>query len=523
MADTKRDAEGALLPGGIEGAEGQSQEETERPSDLQETGQVPQHPVGEQLAMMAKQQKEMMALFSLQLQHLPGEVKGLLKKDMDALEARVTSYTDETYTRVKEEVKEELEVVKEEVKGEVRACLEKVATLEGVLAGRAASGKNLADPMEGCDRVQCWVAGASSLPAWQHGETRPSLTPPNSPPPSPPRSLSPALSAAACKDTLRDSMGNCRGVRSVELHPRVSCGAEGAGGGRKVIEYDGKVSWDAYQAQYEVIAFRQRWTGTEKAFHLVSALKGQALEVLEHLAPAQLQCYDSVAGALRRRFGRRRQPEVFRARLKTRRRGKDEPLPMLAQDVESLVRGAYPMASEDTVDMLAKDSFVDALQDRQLQIHVKQAAPNNVQEALARAAEFEAFLLTTNPAYPHTSNYTAGGRSHNSHARVRRVRAGGDAPQRSRKGTSTSFKGACWNCGQLGHRKSDCRVRARSQEDGKRMVFEPCCWSCGEKGHKSSECQHPKDVVTAPKQRGNASQLGLGAASQLTPTAPQYM
>ena len=47
--------------------------------------------------------------------------------------------------------------------------------------------------------------------------------------------------------------------------------------------------------------------------------------------------------------------------------------------------------------MLAKDCFMDALQDRQLQIHVKQAAPKNVQEALSWAAEFKAFLVSSGP------------------------------------------------------------------------------------------------------------------------------
>ncbi|XP_076033024.1 uncharacterized protein LOC143020485, partial [Oratosquilla oratoria] len=259
---------------------------------------------------------------------------------------------------------------------------------------------------------------------------------------------------------------------------------------RKVMEYDGKVSWDAYQAQCDVVAARHSWSQEEKAFQLVSVLKGQALEVLEHLTPAQLRCYDSVAGALRRRFGRRRQPEVFRAQLKTRRRGKDEALPLLAQDVEALVRGAYPMATEDTVDMLAKDCFVDALHDRQLQIHVKQAAPKNVREALARAAEFEAFLMSTS---------------------AKTSQPGG-------KVSSKPFKGSCFNCGQVGHKKHDCKRRARSLEDGMRPMFEPCCWNCGIRGHSSPECRQPKGVTPSA---GNLKQLGARAPSQQSTRAPQ--
>ncbi len=76
--------------------------------------------------------------------------------------------------------------------------------------------------------------------------------------------------------------------------------------------------------------------------------------------------------------------------------------------MEALVRGAYPMMAEDTIDMLAKDCFVDGFEDRQLQIHVKQVAPRNVQEALARTAEFQAFLMTaaTSPSPFYTGHAT---------------------------------------------------------------------------------------------------------------------
>lgn len=130
----------------------------------------------------------------------------------------------------------------------------------------------------------------------------------------------------------------------------------------------------------------------KKTFQILSVVKSQTLEVLEHRTPTQIRCYDSVSGALQHGFGRRRQTEVFWVQLKNKRMGKDETLPLLVQDMEALVRDAYPMALEDTVDMLAKDWFVDTLQDRQLKIHVKQAAPKNVQEDLARTAEFEVFL-----------------------------------------------------------------------------------------------------------------------------------
>ncbi len=113
--------------------------------------------------------------------------------------------------------------------------------------------------------------------------------------------------------------------------------------------------------------------------------------VLGHLLPAQRPCYGSVAEALRRRFGHYHQTEVYRARLKKRTRERGETLSQLAQDVETLVRRSYPTAPEEMIVVLPRDSFIDALDDQQ-QIYVKQAHPGDLQVALARALEFQAFL-----------------------------------------------------------------------------------------------------------------------------------
>ncbi|XP_076050616.1 uncharacterized protein LOC143031087 [Oratosquilla oratoria] len=470
-----------------------------------------QHSVAEMLKHQQQVMADMLAIQMDQQKQVMTEVKeelrAIMGENMGSLETRANQYTDDVYHRVKEEVKEEMKAIEERYREHMQTCLDRVSTLEAVLV-RQENGEIAAnlDTVTWCNFAERRVAVSTITP-----------------PPSPPRSLSPPPASLqprgeCCHVNPGDDLtGRRLGSRSSELQPRGACG-----GGevtryekeRKVIEYDGKVSWDAYQAQYDVVAARHRWSQEEKAFQLVSVLKGQALEVLEHLTPAQLRCYDSVAGALRRRFGRRRQPEVFRAQLKTRRRGKDEALPLLAQDVEALVRGAYPMATEDTVDMLAKDCFVDALHDRQLQIHVKQAAPKNVREALARAAEFEAFLMSVSPAAPPPSDAW----KRPSRAWARRAQASSKPSQPGGKVSSKPFKGSCFDCGQVGHKKHDCKRRARSLEDGMRPVFEPCCWNCGIRGHSSPECRQPKGVTPSA---GNLKQLGAGAPSQQSTRAPQ--
>ena len=85
------------------------------------------------------------------------------------------------------------------------------------------------------------------------------------------------------------------------------------------------------------------------------------MEVLGNLPAAQRASYQSVAEALKCRFGPHLQAEVYRARLKKRTRERGETLSQLAHDVEGLVRRSYPAAQEEMIVVLARDSFIDAL------------------------------------------------------------------------------------------------------------------------------------------------------------------
>lgn len=147
---------------------------------------------------------------------------------------------------------------------------------------------------------------------------------------------------------------------------------------RKPADFDGQVPWEAYKAQFDILADAQSWSIDERVLQLVSSLRGSAVEVLGHLTKGQRASYQCVVDVLQRRFGHHQQAEVYRARLKDRMRARGEPLSRLAHEMETLVRRAYPSAPEEMVIVLARDHFVDALGDQQLQIYVKQAHPEDV-------------------------------------------------------------------------------------------------------------------------------------------------
>ncbi|KAJ8033856.1 hypothetical protein HOLleu_24224 [Holothuria leucospilota] len=122
--------------------------------------------------------------------------------------------------------------------------------------------------------------------------------------------------------------------------------------------YDGKSEWKDYIVQFELIADLNRWDPLTKGMQLASALRGNALSVLGDLDSSMRRNYESLVGALSKRFGSQNKTELFRARLKSRQRQKDEGLPELAQSVRRLVKLAYPKANYALQETLAKDHLL---------------------------------------------------------------------------------------------------------------------------------------------------------------------
>ena len=287
-------------------------------------------------------------------------------------------------------------------------------------------------------------------------------------------------------------------------------------GRRKPAEFDGSVTWEAYQAQFVMLADAMDWDEAERGLQLVSCLCGPAVEVLGHLSSEQRSSYPCVVEGLQRKFGQQYQAEVYRARLKGRVRGRGEPLPALAQDMESLVRRAYPTAPEDMVAVLSSDHFIHALQQQQLQIYVKQAHPQDLREALARALEFESFLHTTG----NEGEEVTGKPRHDFRAlRTQVDKPATPKPTGAERTTAGDFKGSCWGCGERGHMLRQCSKGQRTHSLDRLSFpkFEPCCWSCGQPGHFSGACPKPKDVVPA----GNGAGLCAGAEHQPATSGPR--
>ena len=160
-------------------------------------------------------------------------------------------------------------------------------------------------------------------------------------------------------------------------------------------KYDGKTSWQAFCAQSDIAARMNGWNDEDKAAFFATSLQGNATLVLSNLSEQDRRNYKLLVAALTSRFGVTHQSELARAKLKNRVKRRDETLPELVEGIESLTRAAYPDASQELQDVLARDHFIDALTDEDLRLRIRQAKPQSLQEALEIALELESFQLAS--------------------------------------------------------------------------------------------------------------------------------
>lgn len=232
----------------------------------------------------------------------------------------------------------------------------------------------------------------------------------------------------------------------------------------KTPKYSGKADWEAFYAQFELLAHAGGWSVETKALQLAMCLVDDALACLLLLSPEERLDYTSLVGALRRRFGQCLEPGLIRSELSNRRRRPGEELRLLANDIESLSRRAYAHMPPYIQSELARDQFIRALIPADLRVQTQLAHPRTLQEALEFALERE---LVWTGASGAQESCTPTVRSVADSAPVvekpawveeltELVRAVSLQGQRRRPQPGTR---ACWGCGQPGHLVRDCPTR----------------------------------------------------------------
>ncbi|MPC47414.1 hypothetical protein E2C01_041159 [Portunus trituberculatus] len=220
------------------------------------------------------------------------EARTAVQEGLHAVRLEAQRYTEEQCTAVKEELQQAIETVRREtmtamdaVRREVEGCRAELATLH---SGMGAAEADVCGWVEHCDlRSYCPRRDSvASAPAFSV-QGYPPISSPNSP-------LSHSSSPPRCTGSRRSSPSRhpafpLHATATSPRHPLAP--RQDQPSRRKPSEFDGKVAWEAYLAQFELLANAQAWDEDECALQLVSSLRGAAFEVLAHLTLVQRTSY----------------------------------------------------------------------------------------------------------------------------------------------------------------------------------------------------------------------------------------
>ena len=140
--------------------------------------------------------------------------------------------------------------------------------------------------------------------------------------------------------------------------------------------FDGEGNLDEFLAHFDLCVLANRWTDREAGLYLGICLDGVARRQLLGGNPVSEEGYKTLREALVTRFQPPNQTAKYKALLRTRIRKDKESLQHLSEEVSRLSRLAYPTADASTVDTMAKDRFLDALNDPTLKHWIYLSKPS---------------------------------------------------------------------------------------------------------------------------------------------------
>ena len=159
----------------------------------------------------------------------------------------------------------------------------------------------------------------------------------------------------------------------------------------KVERYDGSTSFEAFLVQFENCSRYNGWDSDDKLLQLKGALRGPAAQLL--LGEGDATTFPELCQVLRQCFGIEGCENQFESQLKMRWRYRGETLRSLYQDVHRLVLQAYPGSQNKLRDRLAVESFITSLNDKDLELRVRDRCPTNLPECFRIAMMLESNQL----------------------------------------------------------------------------------------------------------------------------------
>ena len=257
----------------------------------------------------------------------------------------------------------------------------------------------------------------------------------------------------------------------------------------KVKGYDGISDIETYISQVEAVARGNGWSNADTARHVVAALEGDGREVIGDVEPTELDNFEKVVAALRRRFGRFAIQENARTQLKTRERGKGESVGKYAAVLIALTRRGWPDATDAHREDILLRAFTDGLHPPRLREHVLLRRCKTMAAALEEANEADTVMSTSSPTPrvttlpPPRNAATPSPRTTTPRRPRARAAALEEDSAEEEEECHEVAPMSCQRCLRIGHRPQECDAALPHHKS-------PCA-RCERIGHSAVDCRTP--------------------------------
>ena len=273
----------------------------------------------------------------------------------------------------------------------------------------------------------------------------------------------------------------------------------------KLLTYEGQEDIDVFLVPFERLAERYAWSEMEKIDRLYESLKGKAMWYVCSLPRALTGNYRSLRESLTKRFGRKDPPSTVRRKLAEMRQ-KGESNDEFGEEVRRLVTRAYPGTDLEMQDQLAAEAFLRGYRNSRIAYDVLNRAPRTLNDALELVTSQEHnYKATLGRDYDQQKRERARRVSWAEETDESTCAALEEEPeilgaQRVQRPTYVTIE-------QLDNRLKQVELRLKKsheQEKAKRdQLFkdlENRCYQCGQTGHYKSECKS-RPLSSRPQER----------------------
>jgi len=144
----------------------------------------------------------------------------------------------------------------------------------------------------------------------------------------------------------------------------------------KLGTFNGSTPLEACLIKLQGCTKYNAWSAEDRVCHIIAGLEGPAQQVLYDVNDSTTDT--ELINILKNRFGNAKKVEQHRAALRARRMKPGESLQDLYVDMKYLMSLAYAGERGVVCESLAKDMFLDAMDNPQLRQRVLDQQPNNI-------------------------------------------------------------------------------------------------------------------------------------------------